>query len=144
MRDADFLLTWPTINSTAFSWTLSHRSPNTVAAAGEGQPMVASTDSSTGTAAFYTLVPELTTSDRTSPFSSVAWVRALDPGATYPTPEGVTATLLTTGSASFIYASATAFANPQDSAEGARLLQHDNVRSCSPSSFSLASFHSER
>lgn len=128
MSNADFLITWPTINSTAFSWTLSHRSPNKAFAQSEGQPSVASTDAATSTATFYTLVPELTTSDRTSPYSSVAWIRALDPGASYPAPAGVTPMLLTTGPASFVYASATAFANPGDPSEGARLQQHDNVR----------------
>jgi hypothetical protein len=128
MGDADFLISWPTINSTSFAWTLSHRSPNTVAARGEGQPVLASTDAATNTATFYTLVPELSTTDRTSPFTSVAYVRALDPGTSYPAPAGATVKLNTAGQDSFIYASASSSLNPQDLSENAKLSQHDNVR----------------
>ncbi|GAA6007570.1 hypothetical protein JCM10207_006390 [Rhodosporidiobolus poonsookiae] len=123
MSNADFFVSWPTISSNSVNWTISHRLPNTQAPGGHGMPMLASEDASTGSAAFLTLVPALTTSEADSPFSSVAWVGALQPGSSYPAPEGVAANLAAEQT-SFVYASSTTSPGSADEGE-ARIGMHD-------------------
>lgn len=129
MADADFLLAWPTISGSSVNWTLSHRLPNTNAQEGHGLPSVASEDPSTSTTAFYTLVPELTTTDASSPYSAVAWTRARSPGSSYPTASGVATTELGDAQTSFIYGSSSE--NPGSADETAPVQRHNQVRQSS-------------
>jgi len=123
MSNADYLIVWPTVSGSSVSWTLSHRLPD----GSHGTPQLASTDASTSTTAFYTIVPELTTSDASSPYSAVAYVRQRDPGSSYPTASGVTAAALGAASTEFIYASSSR--KPSGTAEDANLAEHNQVRS---------------
>ncbi|BGP47450.1 hypothetical protein JCM10450v2_003302 [Rhodotorula kratochvilovae] len=114
MNDADFLIAWPVVSGSSVAWTLSHRLPS------GGHTMPQSTGSTND---FYTLVPELTTGDASSPFSAVAFSRLRDPGASYPTQSGVTPAALEDASTSFIYASSSS--KPSGTDEGARIGQHN-------------------
>ncbi|BGP39353.1 hypothetical protein JCM10449v2_003291 [Rhodotorula kratochvilovae] len=114
MANADFLLAWPVVSGSSVAWTLSHRLP------GGGHTLPQSTGS---TSDYYTLVPELTTADASSPFSAVAFSRLRDPGASYPTQSGVTPAALEDASTSFIYASSTS--KPSAADEGATISQHN-------------------
>ncbi|BGP24055.1 carbohydrate-binding domain family 9-like protein [Rhodotorula toruloides] len=116
MADADFLLAWPTVSGSSVNWTLSHRLPNSDTPGAHGMPVLASSGAGTSTGAFYTLVPALTTSDSSSPFSSVAFTRLVDPGPSYPTAQGVTNTTLGSGAVDLIYASSSR--NPGSANEG--------------------------
>lgn len=122
MSNADYLLAWPTVSGSSVSWTLSHRLPN----GAHGQPQLASSDAATSTSTFYTLVPELTTSDASSPFSAVAYVRARDPGASYPTASGVTSAAIQDAATSIIYASSSRA--PSGTGEDANLSEHNQAR----------------
>ncbi|BGP39350.1 hypothetical protein JCM10449v2_003288 [Rhodotorula kratochvilovae] len=115
MANADFLLAWPVVSGLSVAWTLSHRLPS------GGHTMPQSTGAATNE--FYTLVPELTTADASSPFSAVAFSRLRDPGASYPTQSGVTPAALEDASTSFIYASSSS--KPSGTVEGARISQHN-------------------
>lgn len=89
-------------------------------------PVLASSSADTSTSAFYTLVPALTTSDSSSPFSTVAFTRLVDPGSTYPTAQGVTSGALGNGTVDLIYASSSR--NPGTADEGqASFSEHDQV-----------------
>ncbi|EGU12958.1 hypothetical protein RTG_00999 [Rhodotorula toruloides ATCC 204091] len=124
MGDADFLLAWPTVSGSSVNWTLSHRLPNSNALGGHAMPVLASSSAGTSTSTFYTLVPALTTSDSSSPFSSVAFTRLVDPGSTYPTAQGVTNAPLGSGTLDLIYASSSR--NPGTPNEGqATFSQHN-------------------
>ncbi|GAA5905993.1 hypothetical protein JCM8208_006310 [Rhodotorula glutinis] len=122
MSNADYLIVWPTVSGSSVSWTLSHRLPN----GAHGTPKLASTDASTSTTAFYTVVPELTTSDASSPYSVVAYVRQRDPGSSYPTASGVTTAALQAASTEFIYASSSR--KPTSTAEDADLDEHNQPK----------------
>ncbi|GAA5925953.1 hypothetical protein JCM3775_005160 [Rhodotorula graminis] len=122
MADADFLIVWPTVSGSSVSWTLSHRLPD----GSHGMPQLASTDAATATTAFYTVVPELTTSDASSPYSAVAYVRQRDPGSSYPTASGATAAALGAASTEFIYASSSR--KPSTTAEDADLAEHNQAK----------------
>ncbi|GAA5855551.1 hypothetical protein JCM9279_005117 [Rhodotorula babjevae] len=122
MSNADYLIVWPTVSGSSVSWTLSHRLPD----GSHGTPQLASTDASTSTTAFYTIVPELTTSDASSPYSVVAYVRQRDPGSSYPTASGVTAATLDAASTEFIYASSSR--KPSGTAEDADLAEHNQPK----------------
>lgn len=77
MGNSDYLITWPNLskNVTAASsspWTLSHR-----AAFGMKQPVVASTDAASSSAALFSYLPELSTTDPASPFTVITYLRPL-------------------------------------------------------------------
>ncbi|GAA5994551.1 cytochrome b561 domain-containing protein [Rhodotorula paludigena] len=136
MADADFLLAWPTISGSSVNWTLSHRLPNTAAPEGHGLPSVASGDPSTSTTAFYTLVPELTTTEASSPYSAVAWTRARSPGSSYPTASGVATTQLGDAQTSFIYGSSSE--NPGNADETAPVRRHNQPMGATTINFQQA------
>ncbi|BGP07380.1 hypothetical protein JCM10049v2_003211 [Rhodotorula toruloides] len=124
MADADFLLAWPTVSGSSVNWTLSHRLPNSNALGGHAMPVLASSSAGTSTPAFYTLVPALTTSDSSSPFSIVAFTRLVDPGSSYPTAQGVTSAALGSGTLDLIYASSSRNAGTANEGQ-ATFSQHD-------------------
>ncbi|GAA5906461.1 hypothetical protein JCM6882_004442 [Rhodosporidiobolus microsporus] len=129
MRNADFVLAWPTISSSSVEWTISHRLPNAKAPSSHGAPAIASTAAGTDTAAFYALVPQLTTSESGLAYAAVAWMRAVEVGEGYPAPQGGQDPSLaaTSGSESFIYASATISPGTADEDE-ATFEQHNQPR----------------
>lgn len=90
-------------------------------------PVLASSSAGTSTPAFYTLVPALTTSDSSSPFSIVAFTRLVDPGSSYPTAQGVTSAALGSGTLDLIYASSSRNAGTANEGQ-ATFSQHDQVR----------------
>ncbi|KAK4704881.1 hypothetical protein P7C70_g1329, partial [Phenoliferia sp. Uapishka_3] len=123
MANADFLVTWPGLSSspsTTPPWTLSHRRSS-----GEVMPTVASTSNATGTSSFFTFLPALSTSDPTSAFTAVSYIRLLTMPSNYPTT--ATANAITRGPTSFIYASSTVA--PTGKAEDAVLTQHNQAHS---------------
>lgn len=121
MPNADFLVTWPNLETAGASsaWTLSHRdTPAQV------MPVAASTSSGTTTSDFFTYLPALSTTDGTSPFTLVSYLRPLSFPSNYVSTAVTTS--ITRGVNSFIYASSTV--KPANTAETATLTQHDQVR----------------
>lgn len=120
MRNSDYLIAWPNLaisSAVAPPWTLSHRAPE-----GRDQPTVASTASATSTSALFTYLPALSTSDSSSPYTVIAYLRPL----TFPS--GLSTTSfppLSAAKTTFIYASSSK--SPDDTAENASLSQHDQV-----------------
>lgn len=128
MVNADFVVSWGnpnygaagSVNPTPF--TISHRnSPN-----GESEPVLA--NKGTPSTNFYTIVPAISTTDPASKFFAISYIRLLDPGAAYTTTS--THKTVVRGVQPFIYSSCSI--GPADTAEGAILTQHDQVRRSRP------------
>ncbi|GAA6010479.1 hypothetical protein JCM11491_006958 [Sporobolomyces phaffii] len=121
MSNADFLMAWPMTSGSKVDWVLSHRVPN----GAHGTPQMASTSSSVQTTDFYTIVPELSTTATGSPFTTVAWLRALTPPANYPTSSAVSSSTIdrTSTSLKMIYASASK--DPSSTNEASDVAQHN-------------------
>ncbi|KAK4704883.1 hypothetical protein P7C70_g1328, partial [Phenoliferia sp. Uapishka_3] len=118
MANADFLVAWPTSDSSDIKWTLSHRQST-----GEVMPTVASNVSATETTEFFTLVPTLSTTDHTSHYTVVTYLRLLNMPSDYPTTAKANA--IARDSNDFIFASSTV--KPTGNAENAVLTQHDQA-----------------
>lgn len=122
MGNSDYLITWPNLskNVTAASsspWTLSHR-----AAFGMKQPVVASTDAASSSAALFSYLPELSTTDPASPFTVITYLRPLFFAS------GLSASTfqpLQPIPTDFIYASGSK--SPGNSAESTSFSYHDQV-----------------
>ncbi|GAA5938290.1 cytochrome and DOMON domain-containing protein [Sporobolomyces koalae] len=121
MANADFLMAWPMLSGTAVTWVLSHRLPS----GSHGTPQLASTNSATDTEAFYTFLPELSTATTGSQFTTVAWLRALEPPSDYPTSSAVASTNIdrATSKLNLIYASASK--DPASTDQNANVEQHN-------------------
>lgn len=101
-------------------------------------PVAASSVEATSTSAFYTFLPELSTSDAASSFTAVSFLRLLAAPADYPSTS--TFTSLTKASTRFIYASSSV--KPDGEAEDAVITQHNQVRSLLSLPGSLSLTHS--
>ncbi|PRQ72994.1 hypothetical protein AAT19DRAFT_15747 [Rhodotorula toruloides] len=129
MSNADYIIAWPSVSSSAVNWTLSHRLPS--GGDSHSVPSLASSSSSRSTADFYTLVPALTTTQTSASYASVAWIRERTPPSTYPTTGSVSSSTLEQSKTSFIYGAASK--NPKTTNEGTTsLAQHNLVRQSSP------------
>ncbi|GAA5898789.1 uncharacterized protein JCM6883_003427 [Sporobolomyces salmoneus] len=121
MSNSDYLIGWPMVSDSNVSWVLSHRLPN----GGHGTPRMASTSSAEQTTDFYHIVPELSTSTTGSSFTTLAWLRALEPPSDYPTSSAVSNAAVdrTTTSLEMIYASASK--DPASTNEASDVAQHN-------------------
>ncbi|GAA6058663.1 hypothetical protein JCM10212_004074 [Sporobolomyces blumeae] len=123
MSNADYLIAWPTVSGSSVSWTLSHRIPG---GGSHDQPKMASSASATDTSAFYTPVTALTTTTTGAPYTTVAWLRALQVPSDYPTSSSVSnANVDRTQSLKMIYASASK--DPSSTSQNANVAQHNNA-----------------
>lgn len=121
MGNADYIVAWPDVSGSSANWTLSHRVP---AHSAHDMPELASSTAGSDTQAYFQLVPNLTTTDPSSPYGAVAFLRPLQPDSNYPTKSGVKTTLQSPQT-SFIYASGSQ--NPGSASPGASFAQHDQV-----------------
>lgn len=126
MGDADYIIAWPDVSGSTANWTLSHRVPGH---SSHDMPQLASTTAGTDTQSYYQLVPELSTSDSSSRFGAVAFLRALNPATGYPSKSGVQ-TSLASDKRNLIYASGSQ--NPGSTSEAASFAQHDQVGKTAP------------
>ncbi|GAA5986814.1 hypothetical protein JCM10908_000908 [Rhodotorula pacifica] len=122
MGNADYIIAWPDVSGSSANWTLSHRVPGH---SSHDMPMLASSSAGTDTQSYYQLVPELSTSDPSSRYGAVAFLRVLKPGSSYPSKSGVQ-TSLASADTQFIYASGSK--NPGSSSDGASFAQHDQPK----------------
>lgn len=123
MTNADMLVAWmaPTPSPIA-PWVLSHRE-----ATGPTMPKVSSTAPDTMTTSFYTFLPQLSTSDPTSPYTSVSYLRPLIMPPNYPSLSSFKNLMkVKTG---FIYASSSH--RPASDAPDGPIGKHDEVSSSS-------------
>lgn len=90
-------------SGSTIDWILSHRVPDGT----HGTPQMASSSPSVKTTDFFTIVPELSSTTTGSPFTTLAWLRELQPPANYPTSSSVSNTTVDRASTSLkmIYAS---------------------------------------
>ncbi|KAK4704668.1 hypothetical protein P7C70_g1538, partial [Phenoliferia sp. Uapishka_3] len=121
MVDADLIVMWPTFTGSpatdpATSWVLSHRN-----APGHVMPTVASADASLATSNFYTLLPALSTTDPSSAFTAVSFVRLLEMPSNYPSTSPHKS--ITQTSTSVCYASSSD--RPPTTTQDATITQHN-------------------
>ncbi|BGP54871.1 hypothetical protein JCM8202_003380 [Rhodotorula sphaerocarpa] len=119
MGNADYIVAWPDVSGSSANWTLSHRVP---AHSAHDMPELASSTAGSDTQAYFQLVPNLTTTDPSSPYGAVAFLRPLQPDSNYPIKSGVK-TSLQSPQTSFIYASGSQ--NPGSASPSASFAQHD-------------------
>ncbi|GAA5836688.1 hypothetical protein JCM3766R1_006992 [Sporobolomyces carnicolor] len=121
MSNSDYLIGWPMISGSSVDWVLSHRIPD----GDHGTPQMASTSSQTKTSDFYHIVPELSTTTTGSSFTTLAWLRQLEPPSNYPTSSAVSNAVVdrTSTSLRMIYASASK--DPASTDEAASVAQHN-------------------
>ena len=123
MADADIIVAWPAFTTAKAvdpfaSWTLSHRQ-----APGHVPPTVVTTVPALATPNFFTIVPALTTSDPTSTFTVLSFVRLLKMPPDYP---GASIHReIEKQSTSVIYASSSK--RPATNAQDAPISKHDQV-----------------
>lgn len=121
MSNSDYLIGWPMISGSSVDWVLSHRIPD----GDHGTPQMASASSQTKTSDFYHIVPELSTTTTGSSFTTLAWLRQLEPPSNYPTSSAVSNAVVdrTSTSLRMIYASASK--DPASTDEAASVAQHN-------------------
>ena len=121
MSNADYLIAYPTLSGSNIDWSLSHRLPGS---GSHGDPRMATSGSNTLT--FFTLVPNLSSSTSGSPYTTVAWLRALQVPPDYPTSSSVSnANVDPSQSIKMIYASASK--SVDSTSETAEIEQHNNA-----------------
>lgn len=118
MVNADFLIAWATTTGSAVTWTLSHRN-----SPGEQEPVLAASNTELSSNRFFTLVPSLSTSTASSPYTVVTYLRLLRQPSNYPSTSPFKT--IARRQTPFIFASCSV--NPRNAAEGAHLQQHDQV-----------------
>ncbi|GAA5982038.1 hypothetical protein JCM5350_000624 [Sporobolomyces pararoseus] len=121
MSNSDYLIGWAMVSGSSVNWVLSHRLPN----GGHNTPQMASTTGSTQTTDFFHIVPELSTSTTGSPFTTLAWLRELQPPSNYPTSSAVSNAAVdrTSTNLRMIYASASK--DPASTNEASDVAQHN-------------------
>ncbi|KAI5478611.1 hypothetical protein MNV49_004753 [Pseudohyphozyma bogoriensis] len=123
MANADFLVTWPNPNlatntAPSTAWTLSHRKTT----GQEAMPQVASGDPASSTAALFTFLPDLSTTDASSTFTAVTYLRLLE----FPSSlSSTTFKSLQRQQTGFIYASSTV--QPSSISESSSITQHNQA-----------------